>query len=197
MNNIQHIVKNLKDHEIGMMLEILDEQNKDCHRRDKAILLLALNTGLRVGELVGLDAGDVKNGTVKYELLVRKEISKGKKERLIPLNASAREAIKTLLEYNVSKNYPANPTSPLLQSRNHSRMTSRRVQQIIQALRTRTMLDINVTPHTLRHTFATKVLRKTNNLRIVQELLGHSSITTTTVYTHPSREDLMEAVANI
>jgi len=73
--------------------------------RDKAIILLLVNTGLRVGELVGLNISDVMNGEVKSELRVRKEIAKRKKERVVPLNDKARQAIRALIDFNKSKGY--------------------------------------------------------------------------------------------
>ncbi|MBA7665937.1 Tyrosine recombinase XerC [subsurface metagenome] len=162
--------------------------------RNRTIVIFALNTGLRVSELTGLNVGDVLNGHIRRELKIRKEIAKGKRERIIPLNKKAREAIKELLEYNEEKKYPRDQDDPLFVSKRRRRISSRQVENIIKQLRKDSEIDVDITPHTLRHTFATRVYNKTGNLRIVQTLLGHSSIKTTEIYTHVRREDLEKAV---
>ncbi|MFQ5901477.1 MAG: tyrosine-type recombinase/integrase [Thermodesulfobacteriota bacterium] len=166
-------------------------------KRDKALITLAINTGLRVAELTGLNVSDVLNGSIKRELKVRKEIAKGKRERIIPLNDRAREAVEDILAFNKEKGYPVTPDSPLLQSRKHCRLTPGQVWRIVKGASVKAKLDISASPHTLRHSFATGVLKKTNNLRVVQTLLGHSNVSTTCIYTHPSREELSSAVASL
>lgn len=162
--------------------------------RNKAIVVFALNTGLRVSELTGLNVGDVLNGRIRKELRVRKEIAKGKRERIIPLNEKAREAIRELLDFNEKKRYPQEKESPLFVSKRRQRISSRQVENIIEQLKRDSNIDVDMTPHTLRHSFATRVYNKTGNLRIVQTLLGHASIKTTEIYTHVGREDLEKAV---
>ena len=162
--------------------------------RNRAIVIFALNTGLRVSELTGLNVGDILNGHIKRELKIRKEIAKGKKERIIPLNEKERKAIKDLLAFNEEKGYPLKEKDPLFVSKRGKRITSRQVENIIKQLREDSEIDVDMTPHTLRHSFATRLYKKTGNLRVVQTLLGHSSIKTTEIYTHVGREDLREAV---
>ena len=162
--------------------------------RNKAMVVFALNTGLRVSELTGLNIGDVLNGRIRRELKIRKEIAKGKRERTIPLNKKAREAIRELLDYNEERRYSQEQDDPLFVSKRRRRISSRQVENIIKQLKKDSEIDVDITPHTLRHTFATRVYNKTGNLRIVQTLLGHSSIKTTEIYTHVGREDLEKAV---
>jgi len=164
------------------------------YTRNKTMVIFALNTGLRVSELTGLNVGDVVNGRIRRELKIRKEIAKGKRERIIPLNKKAREAIRELLDYNEEKRYPRDQEDPLFVSKRRRRISSRQVENIIKQLKKDSEIDVDITPHTLRHTFATRVYNKTGNLRIVQTLLGHSSIKTTEIYTHVGREDLEKAV---
>ena len=162
--------------------------------RNKAMVIFALNTGLRVSELTGLNVGDIVNGRIRRELKIRKEIAKGKRERIIPLNEKAREATRELLDYNEERRYSQEKEDPLFVSKRRRRISARQVENIIKQLKKDSEIDVDITPHTLRHTFATRVYNKTGNLRIVQTLLGHSSIKTTEIYTHVGREDLQKAV---
>lgn len=167
----------------------------EFEKRDKSLIVLAVNTGLRVSELCGLNVSDVLNGAIKKELKVRKDIAKGKKERVIPLNDKARNSINDILAFNRDEGYPVTPRSPLLMSRKHCRLTTGQVWRIVKGAGLKAKLDIDISPHSLRHSFATQVLKKTHNLRVTQILLGHSNISTTCIYTHPSREDLSNAVS--
>ena len=166
-------------------------------KRDAAIVGLLVNTGLRVSELRGLNVVDVlnRNGDIRTDLKVRKAIAKGGRERIIPLNAKAKDCIGRLLAFNEGNGYSIKPISPLLVSRKHGRLTRQQIHRVISGLAERAGLSIDVHPHTLRHVFATAVLKKTNNLRVVQSLLGHRNISTTCLYTHPSRDDLANAVS--
>jgi site-specific recombinase XerD len=178
--------------------ELLKSIKGRYSQRDKAIIKLAVNTGLRVSELCGLTLSDVnKNGRAKDELTVRKEIAKGKRERTIPLNDKAKQAIEELLEWNKKENFRQSPGSRLIISQKGEEMTRQQIQRIIKQAREEAGLDIKATPHTLRHTFATNIYGKTNNLRIVQKLLGHRSIKTTEIYADVTREQLKQAVNGI
>jgi len=162
--------------------------------RNKTIVIFALNTGLRVSELTGLNVGDVVNGRIKKELKVRKEIAKGKRERIIPLNEKARESIRELLDFNEECGYSQGSNDPLFISKQRKRISPRQIENIIKQLKKDSEIEVDMTPHTLRHSFATRVYNKTGNLKIVQTLLGHSSIKTTEIYLHVGREDLQKAV---
>jgi integrase/recombinase XerD len=162
--------------------------------RNRAIVIFALNTGLRVSELTGLNVRDVLNGRIKKELKVRKEIAKGKRERIIPLNEKARKAIRNLLDFNEEKDYPQEKDDPLFVSRRGKRITSRQVENIVEQLREDSDIDVDMTPHTLRHSFATRLRKKGADLRVIQTLLGHKNLATTQIYTWVDREDLERAV---
>lgn len=189
-----NIIKTINNNELKKLISVTDGI---FAQRDKAMMVLLYNTGLRVSELCGLNIRDVMNGNIKHELKVRKDIAKGKRERIIPLNDKSRDAIQNLIAFNTSMGYDASPKSPLLQGRKHGRLTRQQVHYIVAELGRKANLDIDIHPHTLRHSFATIVLKKTQNLRITQMLLGHANISTTTIYTHPSRDDLSDAVAGL
>lgn len=189
-------IKYLTEKEVEKVLSSFWEEDP-FYTRNRTIVIFALNTGLRVSELTGLNVGDVVNGRIRKELKVRREIAKGKRERIIPLNEKAREAIRDLLDFNEESGYSQGDNDPLFVSKQRKRISPRQVENVIKQLKKDSEIDVDMTPHTLRHSFATRVYNATGNLRIVQTLLGHSSIKTTEIYTHVRREDLEKAVSLI
>jgi len=186
-------VKYLTDKEVEKVLSSFWVDDP-FHVRNRAIVIFALNTGLRVSELTGLDVGDVLNGHIRKELEVRKEIAKGRRERMVPLNEKARQAITDLLDFNEQRGYSVGKDDPLFVSRTGNRITSRQVENIIKRLRENSEIEVDMTPHTLRHSFATRLRKKGVDLRVIQTLLGHKSLSTTQVSTWVDREDLERAV---
>lgn len=183
------IIKAMSDADLQYLFDGIHGQYA---ARDRALLTLMLNTGLRVAETVGLNVGDVvRHGAPVSTLNVRAAIAKGKRERAIPLNHAAQGAILDVIEASEQAGHSTEPGAPLFMSRKHCRMTTRAVQHLFEEIRGEQEW---ITPHILRHTFATRVLKATNNLRITQQLLGHASISTTTLYTHPSMLDMADAV---
>ena len=164
--------------------------------RDHNMLTLVLHTGLRVGELSGLEVQDVAwQDQPRHTLSLRAEIAKGSKARVIPLNQTARAALFGLLKFNQSRGFSVAPDAPLLQNRFHRRLSVRDIQRLVQSLRQVAGLDTDSpTPHTLRHVFATSCLQKGAKLPALQRILGHSRLTSSQVYLHPSADDLAEAV---
>lgn len=148
-------------------------------KRDRAILEALYSTGIRVSELVGLNVDDVD--LIGNIVKVR---GKGKKERLVPIGDKAVEAIR---DYLASR--PADKR-PLFLNKNRTRLTDRSVRNIINKHILRTSLKMNVSPHVLRHSFATHMLNRGADLRSVQELLGHVNLSTTQIYTHVTTERL-------
>jgi integrase/recombinase XerC len=149
--------------------------------RDRAIIETLYGGGLRVSELVGLDDEDVDLS--EAVALVR---GKGKKERLAPLGRAAGQAIE---EYLASRRRKPGERA-LFVSRLGKRITARSVARMIDRVTARTGLARHVSPHAFRHSFATHILDRGADLRSVQELLGHASISTTQVYTHVTAERL-------
>lgn len=145
--------------------------------RDKAILELLYSSGIRVSELCNLDMGDInlREGLIKVR-------GKGKKERIVPIGQKAIDAIRTyMVERMLLKKREG---GALFLNRNGSRITERSIRRIVVKYARRVLIDGRIGPHTLRHTFATHLLQAGADLRTIQELLGHSSLSTTQKYTH-------------
>ncbi|GAA6136284.1 tyrosine recombinase XerC [Arenicella sp. 4NH20-0111] len=145
--------------------------------RDKAILELFYSSGLRLSELCGIDLNDLDLS----ESILR-VTGKGSKQRDLPIGAQANKAIRDwLLQRNV---LPIKDFDALFISKLGTRISTRNVQARVQYWAKRQGVEISVSPHMLRHSFASHVLESSGELRAVQELLGHSNISTTQIYTH-------------
>ena len=164
--------------------------------RDHALIRLFAQTGLRVAEMVGLDVGHVFDQAPRHWLDLPPAICKGNRSRTIPLNHSARQAIADLVDFLRMRGFQAHATSPLLQDRRHRRLSIREVQRLVQHHRQAAGLDLRVTPHTFRHTWASQLARRTS-LRVVQQMLGHRFLASTEVYLHTHPDQLEEAVASL
>ena len=151
--------------------------------RDRAILETLYSCGIRVSELTGLNVASLELD----EGLVR-VLGKGNKERIVPLGSYARQAIAAY--FALRGNPPAD--APLLLNARGGRLTSRSVGRIVDKYILKLATVKKVSPHTLRHTFATHLLEGGADLRAIQELLGHASLSTTQKYTHVSIDRLME-----
>ncbi len=152
-------------------------------RRDRAILETFYSTGMRVGELTGLNLDDLDeiSGTV----VVR---GKGKKERLCPIGRTALEAVRRYLAQRPKRKLWA--PYALFVSQKGTRLTVRQVDRLLLRYARRAQLPEGVSPHTLRHCFGTHLLDRGADLRSVQELLGHASLSTTQIYTHVTPQRL-------
>lgn len=160
--------------------------------RDRALLEMLFSTGLRVSELCGLDQDSINLG--KDEFSIR---GKGGKIRVVFMADTAKDAIKTYLAKRGDINpalFVSAPKGPSASQRvsDPSRLTPRSVQRIIKQYALRAGISKKVTPHTLRHLFATDLLMNGADIRSVQTMLGHSNITTTQVYTHITDKQLRE-----
>jgi integrase/recombinase XerC len=157
--------------------------------RNRAILELLYSTGLRVAELASLDTDDLahipqaEGGTLRV-------LGKGKKERLVVCGATARAAVATYLDRRQEFGPEDEETALFLNSRG-GRLTVRSIERMVEVSARAAGLPGDVTPHTLRHSFATHLLANGADLRLIQELLGHSSLSTTQKYTHVELEQLM------
>ena len=146
--------------------------------RDRAILETIYSAGLRISELVGLNIEDLEGSS--EVLRIR---GKGKKERLVPLGAKAIEAIE---DYHTRRTAAFGPArrGPLFVNKLGGRLSGRSIRRNMEAHLQATGITRHVTPHTLRHSFATHMLNAGADLRSVQEMLGHVSLSTTQIYTH-------------
>ena len=154
-------------------------------QRDRAILEMLYAGGLRISELVGLDLGDVD----LYDGLVR-VLGKGGKERVVPLGRTAREAIGDYLTTGRTELAGRTSTSALFLNARGGRLTRQGAWLIVRAAGDRAGLSGRLFPHVLRHSCATHMLDRGADIRVVQELLGHASLSTTQVYTKVSPERL-------
>jgi integrase/recombinase XerC len=148
--------------------------------RDRAILEMLYATGARVAELCALDLADLDGAgdTIRVR-------GKGAKERVIPVGDAALQALAAYLRVR------GNADGPLFENVRGGRLTARSVHRIVKARSRAAGLTRRVTPHTLRHTFATHMLDAGADLRLIQDLLGHSRLSTTQRYTHVSADHLM------
>jgi len=172
--------------DIDETFSLMDTPQGDTFRptRDKAMLELLYSSGLRVSELTSLDVVDLD----MKEYIVRVK-GKGRKERIVPIGSKAMESLQNYLPERISlkKKSPA-----LFLNNRGGRLTQRSVRRILVNYSRMINLKGDVGPHTLRHTFATHLLHEGADLRSIQELLGHSSLSTTQKYTHVDIRHLAE-----
>jgi len=178
--------KNIPHHlsidEVTTLVEAPQQQNL-LSLRDRAILELLYSSGVRVSELTALNVSEMNID----ERLIR-VYGKGGKERIIPVGS---KAIKALKDYLYARNNPA-VEAPLILNASGTRLTSRSVARVIKKYAAKIIAMQKIPPHSLRHTFATHMLEGGADLRAIQELLGHASLSTTQKYTHVSIDKLME-----
>ncbi len=170
------------------MLSMVDIQHKEAWvgARDTAVLLLLYGCGMRISEALGLDR---RQAPLPEVLRI---IGKGNKERLLPVLPVARDAVETYIKVCP---YDLPPDGPLFVGIRGKRLGARAVQKLMEALRHQLGLPSTATPHALRHSFATHLLEAGGDLRTIQELLGHASLSTTQVYTNLDQTRLMEVYA--
>ena len=171
------------------MFRLLDSISGDTllSLRNRAIFETIYSTGIRVSEAAGLDVPSINR-----EQGVMRVYGKGGKERLVPVGRQALDAIDRyrgrLFE---EKGLPAN-RGPLFLNKNNGRLTTRSMDRILKKIAAACGLTVPLSPHALRHSFATHLLDAGADLRVVQELLGHKSLSTTQKYTHLTIDKLME-----
>lgn len=165
-------------------------EDKFTVQRDRAILELFYSSGIRVSELCGLNLEDLdlKEGLIKVR-------GKGKKERIVPVGQKAKEALKKYLAIRqilrIKKKLSLDET-PLFINNRGQRISDRQVRRIVEKYARFIGVLEKIGPHTLRHTFASHLLMEGADLRVIQELLGHASLSTTQIYTHVDLKHLIE-----
>lgn len=174
----KHLPQFLTEEEVIRLIDTaLPQDEKGL--RDRAILETFYSTGIRISELVGLDDNDMDiiSGVAKV-------MGKGKKERIVPIGERAIEAIRAYLANRKKQ------ASAIFLNKNGSRITTRGVRNIVGKYLRLAGIKQGVSPHTLRHSFATHLLNRGADLRSVQELLGHVNLSTTQIYTHLTTDRL-------
>jgi integrase/recombinase XerC len=191
------IPSHLSEGEMAGLIESADE-DEPLVRRDRAILELFYASGLRLSELASLDIEDLN---LKARIL--RVIGKGGRERLVPFNHSAATAIRNYLsdrEAILSSRPPSARTikrgrdhrsSPLFVNYRGGRLTVRSIDRLVRRYSAAAEVDGRISPHALRHSFATHLLQRGADLRAIQELLGHSRLSTTQRYTHLNATQLL------
>ena len=182
--------KPLSVQEIDELLEQPARRSTPEAKRDRAMLELMYATGLRVTELVSLDVGDVQlDGEKPYVRL----LGKGNRERQIPLLEQPVQELSDYIRFARPRLVGEREETALFVNRRGERLTRQGFWLILKGYATEAGIRGRVTPHTLRHSFATHMLRGGMDIHKVQELLGHANISTTQVYTQVSREHIREA----
>ncbi len=158
-------------------------EDRDTQLRDRAVLETLYSTGIRASELTGMNREDI----YRHDQLIRVR-GKGRKERVVAVGRKALEAIDAYLD---GKSGSVEPKA-VFTGPSGKRLTARTVQRILENYRKQLGLQQKASPHTLRHSFATHMLESGADLRAIQELLGHASLSTTQRYTHLNLDSLME-----
>lgn len=167
--------------DVDSIQKLLDQTPENWLQfRDKAIIELFYSAGIRLSELVALNIGDLD----RQEGLAR-VLGKGNKMRYVPVGTVALKAIDDwLTHYNNRLKRPIEAGDPLFISQQLKRISRRSVQTRLDQFRQRSAIDMHLHPHRLRHSCASHILESSQDLRAVQELLGHADISTTQIYTH-------------
>ena len=182
--------KYLNYEEIEKLLNCIKMDKKEGIQ-ERLIIELLYSTGIRVSELVNIKIKDIKIKENQIQIL-----GKGNKERIVLFGEKAKEIIKIYLNTykdeftgNISNQY-------LLINKKGKQLTTNKVELIVKDVLRKSALKLNISPHTLRHTFATHMLDSGADLKSVQELLGHENLKTTAIYTHISNERLKQVFLN-
>lgn len=181
-----HVPSFLSEEEMANFLD-LPRSDRPLDLRDKAILELLYAAGLRVSELVGIDLGDLNF----QERLIRVK-GKGKKERLIPFGKKAEDCLNLYIRSRFLIHKGEVDKEALFLNYRGERLTSRSVERIVDKYIQLSAMRRKISPHSLRHSFASHLLSRGADLRVIQELLGHVSLSTTQKYTHLDLRQLLE-----
>ena len=173
-------------------IELLTHVQTNFTERDFCIITLFLNCGMRLSELCGINLSDIKDNQLKL-------LGKGNKERIVYLNNSCLDAINNYLSVvDSGEKVKRVDKNALFLNRNGKRISQRRVEQIVEdCLKLADLDNMGISPHKLRHTAATLLYQNANvDIRVLKELLGHESLSTTEIYTHVSNKQIEEASNN-
>lgn len=184
----KHIPTFLSIDEIKNLLSVFDE-TKPTEYRDKTMVLVMYSAGLRVSELINLEKRSIN---FEEKLITLK--GKGNKERFVPLNYMALEYLNNYLSQNKNNKVFSKSKYLFINKKDGKPLTRQYFFVELNKYAKRAGIDKKISPHTLRHSFATHLLENGADLRVVQELLGHSKIETTQIYTHLSTKKILDAL---
>ena len=177
--------KVLSEEEINKLLDI--NLKTDFDYRNKAMLELMYSSGLRVSELINLTINDIDLNNASVRIF-----GKGAKERIVPLDDYAIEALNNYILYHRTPLFKHGENNYLFLNNHGTKMTRQGFFKILEKIAKEKGIKSELSPHTLRHSFATHLLKHGADLRSIQELLGHSDISTTQIYTHITNERLQK-----
>lgn len=179
----------LKYNELEKLLNSIDISKKE-EIRNKLIIELLYSTGIRVSELINIKMKDIDIKENQITIL-----GKGNKERIVLFGKEAKKTLKLYIS-NFQEEFKGNIKEHYLLTINNKPLTTNKVRLIVKEVLRKSCLNINISPHTIRHTFATHLLDNGADLKTVQELLGHENLKTTAIYTHISNEKLKQVYIN-
>ncbi len=185
--------KALYKDQIEEMFKKNNERNDDLALRDQAILQVLYYCGIRASELVNLDITDVniRNRSLRV-------FGKGSKERIVPFSVECQKTLQKYIQEDRNKylNRSRELSPALFMNKNGKRLTTRGLEYILDEIEKKTGNFVGLHPHILRHSFATHLLENGADLLVIQELLGHTSVNATQVYTHVTEEAMKDAYFN-
>ena len=193
MRKVQQPVEPLSGRELGRLVRAVEQHEWGAEwmpARNAALVALMARAGLRIGEVVGLDLEDVALNERSGWVTVRQ--GKGLKERRVPLSLQARKTLAGYLEVRPEAETPA-----LFLTKSCRRLGKRPVQRLVKSAAQRAGLQQDVTPHVLRHSFATRFLRKGGDLATLRDILGHANLATTSRYLHADATRMQEMVEEL
>lgn len=182
---VKKLPKILSEEEIEKLLDI--NLKTDFDYRNKAMLELMYSSGLRVSELINLNVNDIDLSNASVRIF-----GKGSKERIIPLNDYAIDALNNYILNHRRSLFKHGESNYLFLNNHGNKMTRQGFFKILEKIAKERGIKSELSPHTLRHSFATHLLKHGADLRSIQELLGHSDISTTQIYTHITSERLQK-----
>ena len=182
---VKKLPKILSEEEIEKLLDI--NLKTDFDYRNKAMLELMYSSGLRVSELINLNVNDIDLSNASVRIF-----GKGSKERIIPLNDYAIDALNNYILNHRRSLFKHGESNYLFLNNHGNKMTRQGFFKILEKIAKEKGIKSELSPHTLRHSFATHLLKHGADLRSIQELLGHSDISTTQIYTHITSERLQK-----
>ena len=182
----RHVPSFLSEEEVAEFLD-LPESQQPLDLRDKAVLELLYATGIRVSELVEINLDEVN-----FEERLIRIRGKGKKERLLPFGRQAEDSLRFYILARSQINKGDVEEKALFINYRGERLTSRSVERIVDKYIRITAIRRKISPHSLRHSFASHLLSRGADLRVIQELLGHESLSTTQKYTHLDLKQLLK-----
>jgi integrase/recombinase XerC len=193
MRKVQQPIEPLSGRDLGRLVRAVEQHEwgaKWMPTRNTALVALMARAGLRVGEVVELDLEDVALNERSGWVTVRQ--GKGLKERRVPLSLQARKALAGYLEVRPEAETPA-----LFLTKSWRRLGKRPVQRLVKSAAQRAGIKQDVTPHVLRHTFATRFLRKGGDLATLRDVMGHANLATTSRYLHADATRMQEMVEDL